>query len=104
MPGVKAVEIIQKVGTTAQWAGDEIVAVAAVDESTAEDAVRLIKVSYQPLSYLVTDASPLPGPAKPRARWAKTTLTMPSATKCPTRSWFNIFRSTASPLKSTMTF
>ena len=32
LPGVKAVEIIQKVGTTAQWGGDEIVAVAAVDE------------------------------------------------------------------------
>jgi xanthine dehydrogenase YagR molybdenum-binding subunit len=61
MPGVKAVEIIQKVGTTAQWAGDEIVAVAAVDESTAEDAVRLIKVSYQPLSYLVSDAEPPAG-------------------------------------------
>jgi xanthine dehydrogenase YagR molybdenum-binding subunit len=61
MPGVKAVEIIQKVGTTAQWAGDEIVAVAAVDESTAEDAVRLIKVNYQPLAYLVSDAEPPAG-------------------------------------------
>src|SRR6202451_554893 len=61
MPGVKAVEIIQKAGTTAQWAGDEIVAVAAVDESTAEDAVRLIKVSYQPMSYLVSDAEPPAG-------------------------------------------
>src|ERR1700694_2465142 len=53
LPGVKAVEIIQEVGTTAQWAGDDIVAVAAVAESTAEDAVRLIKVTYQPLPYLV---------------------------------------------------
>ena len=61
MPGVKAVEIIQKAGTTAQWAGDEIVAVAAVDESTAEDAVRLIKVNYQPMSYLVSDAEPPAG-------------------------------------------
>src|SRR5271170_7223176 len=61
LPGVKAVEIIQKVGTTAQWAGDEIVAVAAVDESTAEDAVRLIKVNYQPMSYLVSDAEPPAG-------------------------------------------
>src|SRR5579864_2193961 len=49
LPGVRAVEIIQKAGTTAQWAGDDIVAVAAVDESTAEDAVRLIKVAYQKL-------------------------------------------------------
>jgi xanthine dehydrogenase YagR molybdenum-binding subunit len=61
LPGVKAVEIIQKVGTTAQWAGDEIVAVAAVDEPTAEDAVRLINVKYQPLSYLVSDAEPPAG-------------------------------------------
>ena len=61
LPGVKAVEIIQKEGTTAQWGGDEIVAVAAVDESTAEDAVRLIKVNYQPLPYLVSDAEPPAG-------------------------------------------
>ena len=61
MPGVKAVEIIQKPGSTAAWAGDEIVAVAAVDESTAEDAIRLIKVKYQPLSYLVSDAEPPAG-------------------------------------------
>ena len=61
LPGVKAVEIIQKAATTAQWAGDEIVAVAAVDESTAEDAVRLIKVNYQPMSYLVSDAEPPAG-------------------------------------------
>src|SRR5579872_5162155 len=58
LPGVRAVEIIQKAGTTAQWAGDDIVAVAAVDESTAEDAVRLIKVAYQKLPYLVSDAEP----------------------------------------------
>jgi xanthine dehydrogenase YagR molybdenum-binding subunit len=61
MPGVKAVQIIQKAGTTAQWAGDEVVAVAAVDESTAEDAVRLIKVNYQPMPYLVSDAEPPAG-------------------------------------------
>src|SRR5580698_3064538 len=61
LPGVKAVEIIQKAGTTAQWAGDEVVAVAAVDESTAEDAIRLIKVNYQPMSYLVSDAEPPAG-------------------------------------------
>jgi xanthine dehydrogenase YagR molybdenum-binding subunit len=61
MPGVKAVEIIQKPGSTVQWAGDEIVAVAAIDEPTAEDAARQIKVSYQPMSYLVSDAEPPAG-------------------------------------------
>src|SRR5579863_10122972 len=30
LPGVKAVEIIQRPGSTVQWAGDEVVAVAAV--------------------------------------------------------------------------
>src|SRR5215471_1330245 len=58
MPGVKAVEILQKVGATVQWEGDEIAAVAAVDESTAEDAVRAIKVQYQQLPHLVSDAEP----------------------------------------------
>ena len=36
MPGVKAIEIIQKPGTEIFWAGDEIVGVAAVDEGTVE--------------------------------------------------------------------
>jgi xanthine dehydrogenase YagR molybdenum-binding subunit len=61
LPGVRAVQIIQKPGSTAQWAGDEIVAVAAVDEPTAEDAIRLIKVNYQPMPYLVSDAEPPAG-------------------------------------------
>jgi xanthine dehydrogenase YagR molybdenum-binding subunit len=61
LPGVKAVEIIQKPGSTVQWAGDEIVAVAAVDETTAEDAARLINVKYQPTPYLVSDAEPPAG-------------------------------------------
>jgi xanthine dehydrogenase YagR molybdenum-binding subunit len=61
MPGVKAVEIIQKPGATVQWAGDEIVGVAAVDEPTAEDAIRAIKVQYQQLPHMVSDAEPPAG-------------------------------------------
>ncbi|MBZ5705913.1 MAG: xanthine dehydrogenase family protein molybdopterin-binding subunit [Acidobacteriia bacterium] len=61
MPGVKAVHIIQEPGSTIQWAGDEVVAVAAVDETTAEDAVRAIKVKYQPLPHMVSDAEPPAG-------------------------------------------
>src|SRR5579863_4254162 len=61
VPGLKAVEIIQKPGSTVSWAGDEIVAVAAIDESTAEDAISLIKVKYQPVPYLVSDAEPPAG-------------------------------------------
>jgi xanthine dehydrogenase YagR molybdenum-binding subunit len=58
MPGVAGVEIIQKPGSTLQWAGDEVVAVAAVDEPLAEDAIRLIKVKYQPMPHMVSDAEP----------------------------------------------
>jgi xanthine dehydrogenase YagR molybdenum-binding subunit len=61
MPGVRAVHIVQGPGTTIHWAGDEVVAVAAVDEPTAEDAVRRIKVEYQQLQHLVSDAEPPKG-------------------------------------------
>ena len=58
IPGVKAIEVIQKAGDIVQWEGDEIAGVAAVDEPTAEDAIRAIKVQYQPLPHLVSDAEP----------------------------------------------
>jgi xanthine dehydrogenase YagR molybdenum-binding subunit len=61
MPGVKAVHIIQRVGSTIHWAGDEVVAVAAVDERAAEDAARAIKVQYQKMPYFVSDAEPPKG-------------------------------------------
>jgi len=64
MPGVKAIEIVQKQGSTVHWAGDEVVAVAAVDEATAEDAARAIKVQYQKLPHLVSDAEPPAGAAQ----------------------------------------
>jgi xanthine dehydrogenase YagR molybdenum-binding subunit len=55
MPGVKAVKVIQDPGAEIYWAGDEVVGVAAVDEPTAEDAIRAIKVEYQVLPHLVID-------------------------------------------------
>ncbi|HLJ27025.1 MAG TPA: xanthine dehydrogenase family protein molybdopterin-binding subunit [Candidatus Angelobacter sp.] len=55
MPGVKAVHVIQGPGTEIQWAGDDIVVVAAVDEPTATDALRAIKVEYQQLPFFVDD-------------------------------------------------
>src|SRR6266567_7661238 len=64
MPGVKAIHIIQGPNSTIHWAGDEVVAVAAVDEPTAEDAVRAIKVKYQQLPHLVSDAEPPKGSAQ----------------------------------------
>src|SRR5579883_1452477 len=53
MPGVKAVYIIQDHGSEIHWAGDDIVAVAAVDEPTAEDAIHAIKVVYEPLPHFL---------------------------------------------------
>jgi xanthine dehydrogenase YagR molybdenum-binding subunit len=55
LPGVKAVRIIQAVGTEIQWAGDEIVAVAAVSEEIARDALSKIKVEYEPLPHVVKE-------------------------------------------------
>jgi xanthine dehydrogenase YagR molybdenum-binding subunit len=55
MPGVKAVRVMQEPGTEIRWAGDQIVGVAAVDEPTAEDAIRAIKVVYEKLPHLVID-------------------------------------------------
>lgn len=64
MPGVKAVHVVQGPGSNIHWAGDDVVAVAAVDEPTAEDAIRAIKVKYQKLSHLVSDAEPPKGAAQ----------------------------------------
>jgi len=61
MPGVKAVHIIQRPGSTVQWAGDEVAAVAAVDETTAEDAARAIKIQYKKMAHMVSDTEPPPG-------------------------------------------
>src|SRR5579871_1380542 len=61
IPGVKAVHVVQGPGSTIHWEGDDVVAVAAVDESTAEDAIRAIKVKYQKLPHLVRDVEPPKG-------------------------------------------
>ena len=58
MSGVKAVQIINDAGFEIQWAGENIVAVAAVDEPTAEDAIHAIKVQYEILPHLVVDNDP----------------------------------------------
>ncbi len=57
VPGCKAVFIIQKPGTEIFWAGDDVVAVAAVDELSAEQAAKAVKVQYNELPHLVLDAS-----------------------------------------------
>ena len=61
MPGVKAVHIMAQPGTPTdelKWAGASVVAVAAIDEPTAEDAARAIRVEYEVLPHLVIDTDP----------------------------------------------
>jgi xanthine dehydrogenase YagR molybdenum-binding subunit len=58
MPGVKAVQIMLDEGKEALWAGQEIVALAGETEDQVRDAARKVKIEYQPLPYLVTDATP----------------------------------------------
>lgn len=55
MPGVKAVKIIQGPGTEIQWAGDEIVVLAAETEGQAEDAARAVKIQYEKLPHFVNE-------------------------------------------------
>jgi xanthine dehydrogenase YagR molybdenum-binding subunit len=55
MPGVLAViPVTLPPGMKLMYQGDEIAAVAAVTEQIAEDAVRAIKVAYEPLPHLAT--------------------------------------------------
>ena len=68
MPGVKAVHLVQGEGTEVQWALDEIVAVAAVSEPIAEDAVRAVRVEYEVLPHFVSEADLAAAPqTKPEA-------------------------------------
>lgn len=53
--GKNNIKIIQGPGTEIQWAGDEILVVAAKTEGLAEDAVRAIKVTYEKLPHLVNE-------------------------------------------------
>ncbi|MEK6284184.1 MAG: xanthine dehydrogenase family protein molybdopterin-binding subunit [Acidobacteriota bacterium] len=55
MPGVKAIHVVSDVGTELYWAGASVVALAAVDEPTAEDAMRAVKIEYDVLPHLVID-------------------------------------------------
>ncbi len=54
--GVKAIEIIRIVGNEVKWDGTPIVAVAAERIEQAADAVRAIKVEYEPLEHFVDEA------------------------------------------------
>jgi xanthine dehydrogenase YagR molybdenum-binding subunit len=68
LSGVK-VHIVQGVGTEVQWAGDEIVFVAAPSEELARDAAARVKVEYEVLPHLVReeDLSKIGDRGKPTA-------------------------------------
>jgi len=51
-PGVKAA--LQLKEGKVKYPGEQVAAVAAVDEKTAEEALKLIKVEYKPLAFTVT--------------------------------------------------
>ena len=55
-PGVTAVYEIAKVGDEIQWAGQELVAVAAEREEIARDAVRKVKVDWEIMDHLVNES------------------------------------------------
>jgi xanthine dehydrogenase YagR molybdenum-binding subunit len=52
LPGVR-VHIVQGVGSEIQWAGDEVLFVAAPTEEVAKDAARRVKIEYEVLPHLV---------------------------------------------------
>jgi xanthine dehydrogenase YagR molybdenum-binding subunit len=53
LPGVKAA--LQVSRGNIQYAGQQVAAVAAVDEKTAQKAIELIKVEYKPLPFVVNE-------------------------------------------------
>jgi xanthine dehydrogenase YagR molybdenum-binding subunit len=56
MPGVKAVIALAKAGKVLRYQGDDVAAVAAESEEQARDAARAIKVDYQVLPHVATEA------------------------------------------------
>ncbi len=56
MPGVKAIVAIAKEGTILRYHGDDIAGVAAETEEQARDAARAIKVEYELLPHVATEA------------------------------------------------
>ncbi len=58
MKGVTAVQVMSDPGTVVQWAGWEVVAVAAETEELARDGARAVKVEYEVLPHVVREEDP----------------------------------------------
>jgi xanthine dehydrogenase YagR molybdenum-binding subunit len=74
MPGVSGVVVINGPGKEILWAGTDVVAVAAIDEPTARDAVRAIKVQYEELPHLVVDSKEPDLAEAEKSEWYKVAL------------------------------
>ena len=90
MPGVKAVQIMFDEGKEALWAGQEIVALAAETEDQVRDAARKVKIEYQPLPYLVTDATPEKAGAQYIKDLTEKTTGDPSTGRPTAMHWINL--------------
>ena len=55
-PGVKAVMTVLQPGAKVMFQGEEVAALAAATEEQADDALRLIKVQYEVLPHIATEA------------------------------------------------
>jgi xanthine dehydrogenase YagR molybdenum-binding subunit len=55
-PGVKAVMAVMKAGDKVMFQGEEVAALAAATEEQADDALRMIKVQYEVLPHIATEA------------------------------------------------
>jgi xanthine dehydrogenase YagR molybdenum-binding subunit len=55
MPGVKAVQVVANVGKEFYYAGEEVLGLAADTEEHALDALRAVKVKYDPLPHIVRE-------------------------------------------------
>jgi len=53
--GVRGVEIMRRPGTEIQWAGAEIIAIAAETEDIAQDAADAVRIEYEVLPHLVKE-------------------------------------------------
>ena len=55
-PGVKSAMAVVEQGATVMYQGEEVAALAAATEEQADDALRLIKVEYEVLPHIATEA------------------------------------------------
>ncbi len=70
LEGVKAVHVMTEPGKPINWAGQEIVALAATTEEIAAEAIRLIKAEYEHGQPQVDDSDPKKVEGRPRTQSA----------------------------------